>query len=216
MSVRVLIVDDHAIVRDGLRQILEREPNIHIVGEAANGRVAVSEVVRLHPDIVLMDITMPELNGIDATRRIRKACPNTHVLILSVHDTAEYIHHALQAGASGYLHKNVSKKELIHAVLRVSRGQRFLDARAADRMRKVSVSHRRPSARSPLEQLSSREREILQLAAEGKSSAAIARVTGLSPKTVDTYRSRLMAKLGVDSFSDLIRFMIEHGLTPPD
>jgi DNA-binding NarL/FixJ family response regulator len=216
MSVSVLIVDDHAIVRDGLRQILEREPGLSVIGEAANGRDAVSNAVRLHPDIVLMDITMPELNGIDATRRIRKACPNTRVLILSVHDTAEYIHRALQAGADGYLHKDVSKKELIQAVLRVSRGQQHLDARATDRMRKVSASHSRPSTRSPLEQLSSREREILQLAAEGKSSAAIARVTGLSPKTVDTYRSRLMAKLGVDSFSDLIRFMIEHGLTPPD
>ena len=216
MSVTVLLVDDHAIVRDGLRHILQEEPNIKVVGEAANGRDAVTETMRLRPDVVIMDITMPELNGIDATYRIRKACPGTRVLILTVHDTAEYIHQTLQAGADGYLHKDVSKKDLIQAILRVSRGQQHLDARATDRMRKVSASHSRPSARSPLEQLSSREREILQLAAEGKSSAAIARVTGLSPKTVDTYRSRLMAKLGVDSFSDLIRFMIEHGLTPPD
>ena len=194
--------------------MLQAEEGIEVVGEAASGRDAVTQATRLRPDVVIMDITMPEPNGIDATGRIRKACPNTRILILSMHDTAEYVHRALEAGASGYLHKDATREELVGAIIRVHRGKQYLSGRAAARMRQGATPQGRLPKRSPMEKLSSREREILQLAAEGKSSARIAQLTGLSRKTVDTYRSRLMAKLGVESFSDLIRFMIEHGLTP--
>ena len=216
MKLRVFIADDHAIVREGLRRILGDHAGIEVVGEAENGRDAVARVVRTKPDLVIMDITMPDLNGIEATSRIRASCPTTKVLILSRHSTAEYVHQALRAGASGYLHKDSSAAELIRAVMKISGGGRYLGSRASASLRQAGAldTNGRIHKRSPLEKLSPREREILQLAVEGKSSAKIAQIMGLSPKTVDTYRSRLMAKLGVDNFRNLIRFAVEHGLTP--
>ena len=212
MPLTVVLVDDHSVVRDGLRFLLEAEGDIRVIGGATNGREAVQEVRRLQPDVVIMDLAMPELNGIEATRQIRDACPGTQVLVLSMHSTAEHIFRALQAGALGYVLKESAGREVVAAVRIVQAGRRFLSQKIAETV--IDDYIRERHAASPMESLSSRERQILQLIAEGKSSAETARELFLSPKTVETYRSRLMHKLGLANFSELVRFAIQHGLTP--
>jgi DNA-binding NarL/FixJ family response regulator len=215
MSIRVLLADDHAVVRDGLRFLLESQPDIRVIGDAADGRTAVRLVAQLRPDVALMDIAMPELNGIEATGQIRAACPATRVVILSMHSTTEHIFRALQAGALGYLLKESAGAEVVAAVRTAHAGRRYLSQHIAettpDLLATVTAG---PHARSPLERLSAREREVLQLVVEGQSSAAIAETLALSPKTVETYRSRLMQKLGIGDLPTLVKFAVEHGLTP--
>lgn len=212
MTIRVLLVDDHAIVRDGLRFLLEAHDEFDVVGGAANGRDAVREARELQPDVVIMDLAMPELNGTEATRQIHDSCPSTQVLVLSMHSTAEHIYRALQAGAQGYLLKESAGPELLTAVRTVHAGRRYLSQKIAETM--VDDYIRERHASSPLESLSARERQILQFTVEGKSSAEAARALCLSPKTVETYRSRMMRKLGVADLPALVRFAIQHGLTP--
>jgi len=215
MPIHVFLADDHAVVRDGLRFLLEAQGDIKVIGDAANGRDAVRQVQQLRPEVVLMDIAMPELNGIEATRQIREACPTTQVVILSMHATSEHIFRALQAGARGYLLKESAGQEVVDAVRAVYAGRRYLSQRIAetvidDYLRQYPTAE----GASPLERLTPREREILQLVAEGKSSAEIAVLLYLSPKTAETYRSRLMRKLGVRDLPSLVKFAIQHGLTP--
>jgi DNA-binding NarL/FixJ family response regulator len=215
MAIRVLLVDDHAVVRDGLRFLLEAGGNITVVGEAADGRQAVRQVQALLPDVVVMDIAMPELNGIEATEQIRQACPSTQVVILSMYATKEHILRALRAGANGYLLKESAGQEVVDAIRAVRAGRRYLSQSIAETVIDDYVHERQaPPAQSPLERLSSREREVLQLVVEGKSSTEIAEILYLSPKTVETYRSRLMQKLGLSDLPSLVKFAIQHGLTP--
>ena len=211
MTIRVLIADDHTIVRDGLRALLEAERDIQVVGDAADGRDVVRQAAQLCPDVALVDIAMPELNGIEASRQIREACPSAQVIILSMHSTAEHIFQALQAGARGYLLKESAGKEVIAAIRAVHAGQRYLSQKISDQALDDYARQREPG---PLARLSPREREILQLVVEGKSSAEIAALLSLSPKTVETYRSRMMDKLGVGDLPGLVKFAIQHGLTP--
>jgi DNA-binding NarL/FixJ family response regulator len=214
MMIRVLLADDHAVVRDGLRYILEAQADISVVGEAANGLDAVTQVRRLKPDVVVMDIAMPELNGIEATRQIRTEVPKTQVVMLSVYSSSEHIYRALKAGARGYLLKESAGAEVVIAVRAVYAGRRYLCEKIADTMIDAYVEQREAAeAKSPLERLSSREREVLQLVVEGKSSKEIANIVHLSPKSVETYRSRLMKKLGVHDLPSLVKFAIQHGLT---
>jgi len=215
MAIRVFLADDHTIVREGLRLILESQGNITVVGEASNGRKAVHEVKKICPDIVIMDIAMPELNGIDATAQIAQSCPATQVIILSVYDTTEYIFEALKAGAKGYILKESAGEEVVRAIHRVHSGHNYLSQEISEAVVNEYVKHRGGFTleKSPLESLSKREREILQLVVEGKSSTEISNVLFLSPKTVDTYKSRLMKKLNVKDFPSLIRFAIKHGIT---
>ena len=214
MPITVLLVDDHSVVRDGLRFLLEAEGDIRVVGGASNGREAVQSARRLKPDVVIMDLAMPELNGTEATLQIHERCPATQVLILSMHSTAEHIFRALQAGAQGYLLKESAGPEVVTAVRTVHSGKRYLSQKIAETVIDDYIRERHTS--SPLESLSPRERQILQLIAEGKSSAETAKTLFLSPKTVETYRSRMMPKLGVEDFAGLVRFAIQHGLIPPD
>jgi len=215
MAIRVFLADDHTVVREGLRLLLESKGDITVVGEAADGRQAVLQVKQLYPDVVVMDIAMPELNGIEATKQIRKTCPSTQVVILSMYATTEHIFRALRAGAKGYLLKESAGKELMDSVYAVHAGRQYLSQRISET---VIVDYARwldtAAARSPLELLSNREREVLQLVVEGKSSREIARILCLSPKTVGTYRSRLMQKLGISNIPSLVKFAIQHGLTP--
>jgi DNA-binding NarL/FixJ family response regulator len=214
MTIRVLLSDDHAVVRDGLRYLLEAQGDMVVVGDAADGRQAVRQAQQLHPDVVVMDIAMPELNGIDAAQQIREACPATQILILSMHSTTEHIFRALQAGARGYLLKESAGAELVEAVRTVHAGRRYLSDRIVDTVVDDYVDQSQAAlARSPLERLSPREREILQLVVEGKSSAEIAERLFLSAKSIETYRSRLMQKLGIGDLPNLIKFAIQHGLT---
>lgn len=217
MSITVFLADDHAVVRDGLRLLLEAQGDIKVVGEAANGRDAVQQVARLCPKVVLMDLAMLELTGFEATRQIRQVCPSARVIVLSMLSTAEDIFQAMQAGANGYVLKESAGAEVVNAVRAVHAGRRYLSQRASDALLDYLMLQREsPEIKSPLERLSRREREVLQLLVEGKSRVEIAQTLFLSPRTVDTYRERLMQKLGLSDFPSLIKFALRHGLTPPE
>ena len=214
MDISILIADDHALVRDGLRAILEREPGFRIVGVAADGREAVREAMRLLPDIVIMDIVMPELSGIEAAAQIRDHCEPTKVIILSMYSTVEHIFRVLQAGALGYVVKESAGAEVVQAIRAVHAGRRFLSEKISNVVVDGYVREHRPS--SPLESLSPREREVMLLVIEGRSSSDIAAALHLSPKTVETHRSRLMEKLGVENVIGLVKFAIQHRLVRPE
>jgi DNA-binding NarL/FixJ family response regulator len=217
MEIRAFLADDHSVVREGLRFILEAQGDITVVGEAGDGRQTVKMVKEMCPDVVVMDIAMPELNGIEATSQIRDACPRTQVVILSMYSSAEHIYRALKAGARGYLLKESAGAELVVAVRTVHAGRRYLCEKIDQIVIDEYVSQRRlAEAASPLERLSPREKEILQLVVEGKSSAVIAETLHLSPKSVDTYRSRLMHKLGIRDLPSLVKFAIQQGLISVD
>lgn len=211
MSIRVLLVDDHAIVRDGLAALLGAEPGIEIAGQAAGGREALALAAACAPDVVVMDLNMPGLNGVEATTLLRERVPAARVLVLTMHGTSEHIFRAMQAGASGYLLKEVAGREVVAAVRALAAGRRYLGRQVAETAREAFLAARR--ARSPLDALSPRERQLLQLLAEGRSNREVAQALSLSVKTVETYRSRLLQKLGLHDLAALIRFALEHGLT---
>ena len=214
MSIAVFIADDHTVVRDGLRLLIETQSDMKVVSEASNGREAARQVLRTSPDVVIMDLAMPELNGVEATRQIRQNCPATKVIILSMHSSSEHIFQALKAGAHGYLLKESAGMEVISAIRVVHSGKRYLSEKIGDQMIDEYIHNREiVETGSPLSKLSTREREILQLVVEGKSSADIGRTLFISPKTVETYRSRLMQKLGISDLAGLIRFAMQHGIT---
>ena len=209
MTVTVLLADDHAVVRDGLRALLE-VGDLQVVAVAGNGREAVAEALRLRPDIVIMDIAMPELDGVEATRRIVEKCPETRVLILSMYLSAEHIYRALQAGAQGYVLKESAGEEVVEAIRTLRAGKRYLSHRITETV--IDDYLREGANVSPLDSLSLRERDVLQLVVEGRTNAAIAQALSLSPKTVETYRSRIMKKLKVRDTVELVKFSMRHGL----
>jgi DNA-binding NarL/FixJ family response regulator len=211
MTITVLIADDHGVVAEGLSHLVGSQADMRVVGLAENGRDAVRAAVEENPDIVLMDHGMPLLNGTEATRIIRERCTNTRVIMLSMYSDAVHVYRALQAGATGYIIKRSVAKELVEAILAVHRGGRYLSKQLAD----VVIDHvvHRSAPDDPLERLSSRERQVLQLLAEGHSVAEIAATLSLSPKTVETYRARMMEKLGIYELAGLVRFAIQQGVT---
>jgi DNA-binding NarL/FixJ family response regulator len=210
--VEVLVVDDHGIVREGLAVLLERSARLRVVGTADNGKDAVAAALLLKPDVVVMDLVLPELSGTDATERIVGTLPDTRVVILSVCKTSEHVFRALRAGAQGYVLKQCAAAELVHAVLTVADGASYLSPQLRETLAGLAID---TAPLSPLERLSPREREVLQLTVGGATSVAIGRKLSLSSKTVDTYRSRIMEKLGVTHHAGLIRYAIEHAITPP-
>ena len=213
MKTTVLLADDHTIVREGLRALLEEKDEFLVVGSAANGLEALQKARELKPDVIVMDISMPELNGLDATEQIHLECPQIQVVILSIHATSEHIYQAFRAGALGYLLKESAGAELGAAVRAAKDGRRYLTQRIADTLLDSYMLQRAESkGHSPLDSLSQRERAVLQLVAEGLSSAEIAERLSLSPRTVETYRSRVMHKLDLHDLQSLIRFTIENGL----
>jgi RNA polymerase sigma factor (sigma-70 family) len=213
MKIRVLVADDHAIIREGLRVMLGNQPDMEVVSVATNGREAIRLVDKHEPAVAVMDISMPELNGIEAIQQMLPRHPHIKVIVLSIHETKPYVYRALKAGARGYLIKETAGLEVVDAVRAVDRGERYLSQRIADLLTDVSFRNLETSIEvSPLETLSSREREILQLVAEGKTSQEIAERLSISPKTVDTYRSRLMHKIGVEDMAGLVKFAIQHGV----
>ena len=214
-KIRVIIADDHAMLRDALTHMLSGYPDIAVVGGAGNGREAVELVRQLQPDVAIIDISMPELHGIDATLQIAAIAPQTRVVILSMQGTSEHLYRSLQAGAHGYLLKGSAGQMLIEAVRAVHAGHRYFSEEMTQLLVDDFVQQRdRGPVASPLERLSAREREILQMVVEGRSSVEIADMLALSPKTVETYRSRLMAKLGIKDLPTLVKFAVQHGLTP--
>jgi DNA-binding NarL/FixJ family response regulator len=207
-SCGVLVVDDHSIVCEGLIAMLEQQGGIQVLGSAISGAEAIVAAQRLKPTIVIMDLVLPDMSGIDATELILKCLPLTRVIMLSARHTIEQVYRALRAGALGYVVKGASAEELVQAVLSVREGKRYLSPQVSSSMNDGATCYSLP--RSPLERLSMREREVLQRIVAGGSSADIGQDLSLSPKTVDTYRGRLMAKLGVCNRSELMRFVIEN------
>jgi len=208
--ITVYLVDDQRILREGLRALLELDGSIQVVGEAADGRAALDGILAVQPEVVLMDVTMPDLNGIDAAQILTQKAPQIKVIILSVHSDSEHVYRAFQAGATGYLLKESAGAEVLAAVRAAKQNRRYVSPKIAD-----ALALRRDK-RSPFESLSAREREVLQLTVTGSTSAAIAGKLNLSPKTVDTYRSRVMEKLGAQNLPELVRLAIKHGLTPAE
>lgn len=209
--IRVLIADDHTIVRSGVRLLLTAEPDIEVVGEALNGREAVAQAKSLQPDVILMDITMPEMDGLEATRQIKAHSPQIHVLVLTMHRSDDYFFEMLQAGASGYVLKGAETSELINAVRVVKRGEVFLYPTMAQKLVKGYLSLVGWDEDN-LPSLSPREREVLRFLAEGYSNKEIAEKLFISPSTVHSHRSNLMSKLGLSNRRELIQYARKRGV----
>src|SRR5437762_14115561 len=208
MTIRILIADDHAIVAEGLKHLVEAQSDLEVVATVGDGRAAVHAARETEPDVVLMDLSMPELNGADAARAIIDERPACKVIVLSMYAEREYVRRALKAGATGYVVKRSAAKELVEAIRAVHAGQRYLSPRVAD----VVINDYAEERDDPLARLSAREREVLQLLAEGRTGAEIAQRLSLSQKTVETYRARLVEKLGIRDVAGLVRFAIQRGL----
>ncbi len=208
-KIRILLVDDHTLMRSGIRALLEDEPGLTVIGEAEDGRSAVAQACKLRPDVVIMDIAMPLLNGLEATRQIRQQCPRVRVLILSMHDNEEYIRQVLEAGAMGYILKDAAARELISAIRSVYRGEAVLSPAVT---RLVIEDYLRWGGTRPQDEsdgLSPREREVLQLIAEGYTNKQIAEILSISIKTVQAHRNNLMGKLDLHDRGELIKYAIQ-------
>jgi DNA-binding NarL/FixJ family response regulator len=210
MAIRVLVVDDHTAMAEGLRYLIEAQEDLSVIGRAADGREALRKVEELQPEVVIMDISMPELNGIEATELIRQRSSHTRVVILSMHSNQERVWRALRAGAHGYISKKAADKEVIDAIRAVYRGGRYVSQEIAEAV--IDDCLRRYVLTSPLDALSARERQVLQLLVEGKRNGAVAQTLCLSLKTVETYRSRILQKLHVDNIPELVKFAIREGV----
>lgn len=216
MTIRILIADDHKMMRDGLRLVIEKQRNMQVIGEAEDGQETVRQARKLSPDVVVMDVAMPRLNGIEATRQIVAARRNIRVLPLSAHSDRRYVTEMLKAGASGYLLKHSASEELIEAIQTVTKGKMYLSPEIAET---VVDEYRRavtPEAASAFSQLTEREREVLQLLAEGKSRKEIASALNLSIKTIGTHVEHIMDKLAIHSLPELTKYAIREGLTSLD
>ena len=215
--VTILLADDHTIVRQGLARLLEEQPNLKVIGEATDGRHAVEKANQLKPDIVIMDIAMPRLNGIEAAKRIRKNLPETKILILSMYSHEHYIHELIETGVSGYLLKESSGRDIIKAIHAAMNNETFLSPSIS---KVLMEAYRSPRKRSPrtdrYKQLSNREREVFQLIAEGYSTRVIAEMLFVSMSTVKSHRAKIMEKLDLNSTVKLVHFAIQLGLVDPD
>jgi DNA-binding NarL/FixJ family response regulator len=211
MPIRVVLADDHVLIRAGLRALLQSLPNIEVIGEASDGHEAVDVISRDQPDVVMMDIGMPGLNGVDSTRRIVKQFPRTRVIMLSMHANEEYVGQALEAGAMGYLLKGAEPAELELVFKAVMRGETYLSPTIAKQLVQDYLSHRKEKV-NLLPDLTARQREVLQLIAEGCSTKDIANKLKLSVKTIDTHRTELMHRLDIHEVAGLVRYAIRIGL----
>lgn len=215
--IRIILADDHPVVRDGLKLLLELQPNLQVIGEAHNGREVLKLAAAACPDVAVLDIGMPEMNGIDCAAELRRQCPKTKIIMLSIHGTSEYIIRAIQAGANGYLLKDSLGVEIVRAIHAVLDGHYIVSAKIAQTLTALEMDIDDASkVKSPLAALAPQEKRVLQHVVEGMTSSEIADVLALSPKTVETYRSRIMSKLGVENLTELVKFAIIHGVTSLD
>jgi DNA-binding NarL/FixJ family response regulator len=211
MAISILLLDDHAVVRDGLQALLATQPDLRVTGSFAAAEEALRFAAETPPDVAVLDIALPGVDGIEVAKRMQDLCPETHVLMLSMHATPEFVYQALRAGANGYVLKESAGEEVVAAVRAVHAGRRYLSGKISARALEDYTRERGPE--HPLERLSSRERQVLRLIVEGHSRSEAAALLGVSPKSVDTYRSRLMAKLGIDDLPSLVKLAIRHGMT---
>ena len=214
-TIRVVLADDHPVVRAGIRAMLERIEGIEIVGEAGNGREALALVERLQPQMLLTDIAMPELNGLELAARVVKSHLGVRVIILSMHSAEEYVWQALRAGAAGYLLKDTDAGEIERAVKEVAAGRSYLTPAVSKQVVENYLKRLGPVAK-PADILTPRQREILQAVAEGQSTKEIARAFGISVKTVESHRTQLMERLNIDNIPGLVRYAMRAGMVPPE
>lgn len=212
----ILLADDHNIVRQGLRAILQSEPHFHLVGEASDGIEAVRLAERLKPDVLITDVMMPGLNGLEVARQVSRSLPNTRIIILSMYTNDAYVIEALKNGARGYVLKDSQASDLIQAVKEVINGNRYLSAPLSERALELYMRKVESVPEDPYDLLTTREREVLQMVAEGRTSAEIANRLFISPRTAEGHRANLMRKLGLQNNADLIRFAIKRGILPLD
>lgn len=208
-KIRVLLADDHKILRQGVRMLIDSQADMEVVGEAKTGREAIEEARRLKPDVVVMDVSMPELNGIEGTRQICDEMKHTRVLALSMHKDAVYVREILRAGARGYLLKDSEDDDLVRAIRCVQRGEAFLSPAISDAV----LNDYRKHVSNPVDLLTSREREILTMVADGKTNKDIANALNLSVYTVESHRGSVMEKLNLHNAGDIVRFALRNGLT---
>ena len=213
MSIKVLLVDDHAIIREGLRSLLDKQSEMEVIADTDDGRKAIEFVRELSPDIVIMDITMPGLNGIEATRQITAEFPDVKVIALSIHSKRRFVADMLSAGATGYILKECLFDELVQAIKAVAAGGRYLSPRITDVVVSDYVKRLSATADSPFEALKAREREVLQLVTEGKSTKQIALELHVSTKTIEANRRQIMEKLNIHSVAELTKYAVREGLT---
>jgi two-component system response regulator NreC len=211
MPIRIVLADDHVLVRQGLKSLLERE-GFQVVAEACDGQEAVSHVQSLQPDLAVMDISMPTLNGLDAARQMTRACPKTKTILLTQHDEPQYVSEALDAGVKGYVLKNQVANDLLLAIRQVSRGQVYLSPGVSGAVMEAYQSKSEKSRKNPL---TLRERQVLQLIAEGKSTKDVASLLGISVKTAESHRTRLMQKLDIHETASLVLYAVRHGIVQP-
>jgi DNA-binding NarL/FixJ family response regulator len=214
-TLRVLVADDHDVVRKGLKMLIEERPGWEVCGEARSGREAVEQCSKLHPDVIVVDISMPDLNGLEATRQIRKACPRTEVLVITHHDSDEIAAEVMDAGARGYVLKSDSDTDLVRAVEALSHHKPFFTSRITEMFLANRGSRTTDPAEMMRKRLTAREREILQLIAEGKSAKEVAAILGIATKTSDTHRTNIMRKLDAHSVAELVRYAIKNKVMEP-
>ena len=208
--IRILVVDDHAILREGICSLLERQEDMQVVGEAANGEEALTRVAELKPDLVLMDLAMPRMDGLEATRRLYATRPEVHVLVLTQHDNREFVTPALEAGAAGYVLKRSGGREVVNAIRQVMRGAAILDSDLARQLGQQPASGRQGEA-----PLTDRELQVLRLVVDGLSNKEIAQQLTISPKTASVHRTNIMQKLGARNTADLVRTVMQRRLLSP-
>ena len=216
MTVTILLADDHPIVRQGLRHLLEGESDLKIVGEASDGLQAVQLTEKFKPNVLIVDMMMPGLNGLEVLRQVRDRSPSTCSIVLSMQSADVYVVEALKAGALGFVLKETGPSELVNAVQQVISGKRYLSARLSERLIDVLLQTSDELTLDPYETLTNREREILQMAAEGMTTAAIAKRLSISPRTAELHRGRMMDKLGLNNPTELIRYALKRGILPMD
>lgn len=216
MSVSVFLADDHPIVRQGMRNLLKAEPDFQVVGEAEDGLTAVQQAEKLRPDVMILDMMMPHLNGLEVLRKLTKRLPGTHFIVLSMQSADPYVMQALKAGAAGYVLKDSGPEELIKAIRQVMSGSRYLSSQLNERLVNNFIQRVETGILDPMTLLTEREREVLQMTAEGLTSIEIGDHLSVSPRTVETHRQSLMKKLNIKNQTDLIRFAIKQGILSID
>jgi two-component system, NarL family, response regulator NreC len=216
MTVTVLLADDHPIVRQGLRHLLEAESDVTVVGEANNGLQAVQLTEKFRPNVLILDIMMPDLNGLEVLRQVKERVPGTYCIVLSMQSADVYVVEALKAGAIGYVLKETGPSELVNAVQQVIRGERYLSPRLSERLIDVLIQTTEKMTADPYQTLTTREREVLQMAAEGLSTSEIAKRLSISPRTAELHRGRMMNKLRLHNQTELIRYALKRGILPMD
>lgn len=216
MSATILLVDDHQVVRQGLRALLEAEPDFQVVGEAGDGLEAVQQVERLKPHVLVLDLMMPGVNGLEVTRQVNQRFPDTRIIVLSMHSNEAYVLEALRNGAAGYVLKDTGINDLVQAVREALAGRRYLSPPLSARAIDSYIQKTEAAALDPYETLTTREREVLQLAAQGLTNAEVASRLSISPRTAETHRANVMRKLELNTQIDLIRFALKRGILPMD